>query len=168
MCLPGAPVIIREWGVQFGIPMHMLIELERRLGINGTYAPDIEPDGALGSEGRQQSLIRIEAAQKNISLFRNNVGALLDARGTPVRYGLANESKKQNEIIKSADLIGIEPVLITQLHVGYTFGRFISVEVKEEVWQWSGDDHEQAQLRWAEHVISKGGRALFANKPGLL
>lgn len=161
-------MIVRQWAVEFGVPMHMVVELERRMGIAGTFAPDVQPDGKLGSEGRQQSLIRLEAAQKNISLFRNNVGALLDARGVPVRYGLANESADQNKRIKSADLIGIEPVLITPAMLGYTFGRFISIEVKEENWTFGHTDHEQAQLRWAEHVISKGGRALFANKPGSL
>jgi hypothetical protein len=120
------------------------------------------------SETRQQSLIRIAAAKKGMLLFRNNVGALLDDRGVPVRYGLANESKAMNEKIKSADLIGIEPVLITQDMVGQTIGRFVSIEVKEEGWKYSGKGREAAQKAWLQLIVANGGRALFANDPDML
>lgn len=133
------------------------------------HAPARQPDEhPMGSETRQQSLVLMEAAEKGIHLFRNNVGALKDLRGIPVRYGLANESKKQNELIKSADLIGWQPVVIQQWMVGYKIAQFLSVEMKEEGWTFSGDDHENAQQAWVELVLSAGGRALFATGPGKL
>jgi hypothetical protein len=101
-------------------------------------------------------------------LFRNNVGALQDKTGRYVRYGLANESKKQNELIKSADLIGWESFVIQQWMVGYKIARFLSVEMKEEGWTGVKDEHEQAQQAWAELVLAGGGRALFATGPGSL
>jgi hypothetical protein len=120
------------------------------------------------SESRQQSLIRLAASRKGWLLFRNNVGALIDSRGVPVRYGLANESKAMNEKIKSADLIGIEPVLITSDMVGQTIGRFVSIEVKEEGWKYTGNGREKAQKAWLQLIVTNGGRALFANDPDVL
>lgn len=117
------------------------------------------------SESVQQSLIRLAGSRKGMLLFRNNVGALLDARGVPVRYGLANESKAMNQQVKSADLIGIEPIVITQEMVGQTIGRFVSIEVKDEDWNFSGKGRELAQMAWKELINSNGGRAFFATKP---
>lgn len=121
------------------------------------------------SETRVQSLVRLEAAQKHKRLWRNNVGAIKDERGVPVRYGLANDSKSLNTELKSADLIGWEPILITADMVGMTFARFLSVECKHE--NWTPGEHperEQAQQRWADLVNAAGGRALIVTKPGSL
>lgn len=160
-------MILRTWAARHGVPFGAILELETLMGV--THAPAINPDDhQLGSEGRQQSLIRLEAGEKGYQLFRNNVGALADKRGIPVRYGLANESKKQNEMIKSADLIGWQPVVIQPWMVGYKIAQFLSVEVKEEGWVYSGDEHEEAQRAWADLVIADGGRALFATGPGSL
>lgn len=159
-------MILRTWAARHGVPFGALLELEGLMGV--AHAPSPAPDGPLGSEGRQQSLILIEAGEKDIHLFRNNVGALQDKTGRYVRYGLANESKKQNELIKSADLIGWQPLIIQQWMVGYKVAQFLSVEVKEEGWTYTGDEHEQAQQAWAELVIAGGGRALFATGPGKL
>ena len=159
-------MIFRQWAAKWGVPMAAILDFELMTGsLPEVHAAD---DAPTGSETRQQSLIRIEAAHKGISLFRNNVGALLDARGVPVRYGLANESKQMNERIKSGDLVGIEELTITADMVGQKIGRFISVEVKKEGWAYSDTPHEQAQRNWIHFVISKGGRALFANRSGLL
>ncbi len=158
-------MILRTWAAKWGIPFEAIHELECAMGVDSVVSDEFGPDG---SESKQQSLIRLEAAGKGISLFRNNVGVLPDATGRPVRYGLANDSKALNKKVKSGDLIGIDPVVITQQHVGHTIGRFISVECKAEGWQFSNSEREAAQLSWAEFVMSKGGRALFANRPGLL
>jgi len=144
-------MIHAAWASKWGIPLAAMQELESMVGIAAQPKPD--DDAPAGSESRQQSLVRLEASQKNIALFRNNVGALLDARNVPVRFGLANESKQMNQRLKSGDLIGIEPVLIAPWMVGMIIGRFISVEIKEETWHYTGTDHEVAQL---------------ANRPGLL
>jgi hypothetical protein len=129
-------------------------------------SPPVVVDGKPGSESRQQSLVRIDAAESGVWLTRNNVGALLDARGIPVRYGLANESKAQNESVKSADLIGIRSVLIGPQHVGTVIGQFVSRECKHEGWTYKGDKHEVAQLNWCNFVLSKGGDAAFCTGPG--
>lgn len=159
-------MILRTWAARHGVPLGAILELEGLMGV--AHAPPVDLDHPPGSESRQQSLIRLEAAAKGFQLFRNNVGALRDERGIPVRYGLANESKKQNEMIKSADLIGWEPVVIMQWMVGYKIARFLSVEVKKEDWVPTGDDHYEAQQAWADLVIADGGRALFATGPGKL
>lgn len=159
-------MILRTWAARHGVPLGAILELEALMGV--AHAPPVDLDHPPGSEARQQSLVRLEAASKGIQLFRNNVGALPDERGIPVRYGLANESKKQNEMIKSADLIGWEPVVIMQWMVGYKIARFLSVEMKKEDWAPTGDDHYEAQQAWADLVNADGGRALFATGPGKL
>jgi hypothetical protein len=152
-----------EWAYAWGIPTAALTDLRMRMGI-ADAAPDVT--GAPGSEVRQQSLVRLDAAQRGVWLTRNNVGALLDERGVPIRYGLANESKAQNQAVKSADLIGIRPILIGPQHIGTMIGQFVSREVKHAAWTYKGDKHEIAQLAWANFVLSKGGDAAFATGPG--
>ena len=158
--------MLDEWAAEFGIPAHAIQVLKLRIGIHAAAAtpPIAVPTGA--SESRQQSLIRLAAAQTGtVWLTRNNVGVLLDKTGRPVRYGLCNESKEQNEAIKSGDLIGWDSLLITPAHVGKTIAQFVSVECKEEGWTYSATDHERGQLNWANLVNSRGGKAFFANGP---
>ena len=113
------------------------------------------------SEGLVQSVVRLHAPRLGETLWRNNVGVLLDATGRPVRYGLANDSKGLNEKLKSADLIGWRPVTITQDMVGRVIGQFISRECKREGWKYTGRAHEPAQLEWARIVNRSGGDARF-------
>ena len=116
------------------------------------------------SEALVQQQLLIRASELNWRLFRNNVGCAIDARGVPIRYGLCNASKAQNQQFKSGDLIGIRPVLITQAHVGTVVGQFVSVEAKREGWRpRDNDQHEQAQRRWAELVTELGGFAVMTN-----
>lgn len=96
------------------------------------------------SESALQNHIRLAAAISGVTLWRNNVGVLLDARGIPVRYGLANESKQLNAQFKSADLIGWT-----------ADGRFVSIEVKSR----SGRI-DPAQERWRSLVCERGGIGL--------
>jgi hypothetical protein len=136
----------------------------------GTYTPPLpaEAPGAGKSEAWAQSMVRMEASQKGIKLFRNNVGALKDERGRLVRYGLGNDSPQMNDVIKSGDLIGIRPLLIQPCHVGHTVGQFVSREIKEPGWQFTGQGREAAQLAWANLINSCGGDAGFATGPGTL
>ena len=114
------------------------------------------------NEASIQSLVRLEAAKRGYPVWRNNVGVLLDAKGRPVRYGLANDSKAVNQNVKSGDLIGIIPTLITPEMVGMVIGRFASWEVKHEGWKPSPrDEHEIAQRRWSAIVNAAGGYAVF-------
>lgn len=109
-----------------------------------------------------QNLIRLEASRKGLRLWRNNVGAAYLQDGTFVRYGLANETKAMNDAIKSSDLIGIRPTLITAAHVGSVFGQFVAREVKASGWRYTGTTREQAQNAFLEIVLSLGGDAAFA------
>jgi len=115
-----------------------------------------------------QAEIRVEAAQKGMTLWRNNVGAAQDASGNYFRFGLANDSVKMGKMIKSSDLIGIRPVVITQDMVGQTIGQFVAREVKREDWTYKGTQREAAQLKFIELIKSLGGDAGFASGTGTL
>jgi len=119
-------------------------------------------------ESAVASHVRLDAAYNNELLWRNNVGVLLDMNDRPVRYGLANDSAKQNAEVKSGDYIGIKPTLIEPWHVGYVIGRFVSIETKPEGWtppnptNVEAYKHYLAQRRWADIVSGAGGLAGFA------
>ncbi len=113
------------------------------------------------NESDIQSLIRIAASEHGWRLFRNNVGVATSESGRPVRYGLANDSKQLNTQIKSSDLIGIRPVVITADMVGQTIGQFVSLEVKRSDWKYTGTDREQAQDAWIDLINRLGGYARF-------
>jgi hypothetical protein len=164
--------LVSAAAARHGVPFAAILELEQMLGVAGRAAApplQIPTDGSFASEGRVQSLVRLEAAQKGVMLFRNNVGALPDKRGVPVRYGLANESKRQNEQIKSADLIGWQSFVIEWHHVGLKVAQFVSREVKEEGWIADPNDpHTAAQIAWLNLVIADGGNAAFCTGVGTL
>lgn len=102
----GFPLaMLEDWARKWGVPPAALADLRALCGMD--HAPAVAIQGKPGSEARQQSLVRLDAPQHGVWLTRNNVGALLDERGVPIRYGLANESKEQNQAIKSADLIEV-------------------------------------------------------------
>ena len=113
-------------------------------------------------ESTVQKHIRLAAQADGVLLLRQNSGALMDKTGRLVRFGLANESKAMNENMKSGDLIGITPLVITQDMVGKTVGVFTSVECKEAGWVQPRTKRELAQERWATWVRTYGGFAGFA------
>lgn len=119
-------------------------------------------------EGTVQREVRLEAARLDKLLFRNNRGAGKMESGNFVRYGLANDSKKLGDAVKSADLVGIEKVMITPEMVGHFIGRFLSVEVKAGNWKYTGTPEEVAQVKWATTINAYGGRAIFTNRVGTL
>jgi len=155
-------VILTEWAKRWNLPPQALEEL--------ATIHNLTPNTLLTgmSEEAVQVRIRLEASQKGLRLFRNNVGVLQDARGVPLRYGLANESKQQNTILKSSDLIGIRPIVVTQDMVGKTIGQFVAREVKQGSWVYKGNQHEQAQLNFLGLINALGGDAQFANGEGTL
>ena len=120
------------------------------------------------SEALIQKQVRLEAAQKGMILWRNNSGTAFDASGNFFRFGLANDSGKMNKTIKSSDLIGIRPVVVTQDMVGKTLGLFVAKEVKRGDWEFKGTEREQAQLKFIELVRSMGGEADFVKEVGTL
>ncbi len=156
---------ILQWAVKWGVSPEAMQDLMVCFGDVNTD-PLVVPDDT--SESRVQTLIRLEASNKGARLWRNNNGATYDERGNFIRYGLANDSKQLNKMIKSSDLIGIKPVVIGYEHIGHTIGQFVAREVKHPMWTYAGDEREQAQLRFLELVISMGGDAQFATKEGTI
>lgn len=118
------------------------------------------------SEKDVSELEQLAAARRGAWLLRNNSGAFKDSRGVQVRYGLGNTSNKFNKVMKSSDLVGIEPIIITEDMVGMTMGRFLALEMKAPGWKYTGDDREIAQKRFLDKVIELGGRGWFSTGPG--
>lgn len=110
--------------------------------------------------------IRLKSSYDGNVLWRNNVGVLFNDSGTPVRYGLCNDSKEMNRQIKSGDLIGITTITITPEMVGHKLGVFTSIETKHSTWVYGqvkrDAPHEQAQAKFAQIVRDAGGFAGFA------
>lgn len=109
-----------------------------------------------------------EAAKLDINLMRNNVGACMTDEGRLIRYGLMNESAKQNDKFKSSDYIGITPVRCFVDNLGLvTLGVFTAIEMKETGWKFSQNDKRAvAQSAFHDIVRSYGGFAGFATEPG--
>lgn len=150
-----------QWAMRHNVSFAALLELQQ-LFFPAALASEPDPEGRL--EGYAQSLIRREAPRRGWLLFRNNVGAYRpEGSKRFIRYGLANDSAQMNEAVKSADLIGLRPVLITPAHVGTTIGQFVSIEAKHPGWK-PGEDakREKAQFAWAGLIRSKGGLAVFS------
>ena len=160
------PFALQQWAARWSIPAPCMAGLLECMGVGVVPPEPPTPAPPQATEAWSQSMVRLEAPRFGIWLGRNNVGALLDKRGVPVRYGLANESKQQNEVMKSGDLIGIRPVVVTASMVGCTIGQFVSRECKRPGWVFRGDAHEQAQANWAALVIKYGGDAKFATGEG--
>lgn len=155
-----------EWAAKWRVPLPALHELQQQMGLRPITADPIAEPGR--SESNVQSRIRLEAAKKGLHLWRNNVGGCVDENGNYIRYGLANDSKRLNEVIKSSDLIGIRPVKIQPAHVGQVIGQFVAREVKAEGWHFTGTEREEAQKRFIELVLANGGDARFADGEGTL
>lgn len=157
---------IIQWAIRHGVSGRALAELRTLFGLEmqSPRLASVVPH----TEAYIQSTVRLEAARKGVKLWRNNVGALLDSRGVPVRYGLANDSPTLNKAIKSGDLIGWRPIQVTPALVGSRIAQFVSRECKRPDWYYTGDDHERAQLKWIEAINADGGDARFCNGEGTL
>ena len=155
---------LQEWADRWRIPPQALDELTRTP--EGGMIITVQGDR---SEGNVQSRVRLEASRKGVKLFRNNVGAGKLSSGSFVRWGLANDSTKLNEAVKSGDLIGLRPVLIQPHHIGRVIGQFVSRECKREGWKFSANDPADcAQVRWAAFVNLNGGDAAIVQNEGSL
>ena len=147
-----------HWASKWRIPPEALKELSQHWPTD----PSNLKAGAR-SEAAVVASERMSASLRGGRLWRNNVGAFEDKNGNYVRYGLCNESAQMNHRIKSADLIGIEPVLITAEMVGSTIGRFEAVECKAPGWTGVSTPHEHKQKTFLNLVNSLGGRGRFAS-----
>lgn len=162
-----------EWVLKWRVPPEALKELADTCVFLGTSEDNTEN----GLEAPVQRELRLEAARAGKYLFRNNRGAGRMESGNYVRYGIANDSKRLGDTVKSADLLGVETVFVSMEMVleaiaqglpGYKIGRFLSVEAKAPGWKFNGTLEDMAQLKWATFVNDAGGRALITNRPGVL
>lgn len=151
-----------EWQRKHGITTEALADLVIMVGLDVPRSTKDTP------EARVQDEARLLASKMGWRLFRNNVGVLKDERGVPVRYGICNDSPAMNKRIKSSDLIGIRPVVITPDMVGTTIGQFVAREVKKAGWKYKGTEHEQAQFAFGTLIIGLGGDFKFWNGGGSL
>lgn len=147
---------LEAWAIRHHVSLEALDELRAMM-----VGADPLPALAGASESAVQAQVRIAASSAGWRLYRNNVGAGMLENGSFVRWGLANDSPTINKRVKSGDLIGIRPVLITREMVGSTIGQFVSRECKRAGWRYAGTLHEAAQLRWIEIVTGLGGDARF-------
>jgi hypothetical protein len=156
---------IVQWAIRHGVSHVALAELRQLMGVD--KSTDVASDTGK-SEAAVQTAVRLEASRVGARLWRQNVGACKDDTGRMIRYGLCNDSAALNKRIKSSDLVGIRPVIITPDMVGHTIGQFIAREIKKPSWHYTGTDREKAQLAFGELVISLGGDFAFANSEGTL
>lgn len=155
--------MIDQWATRWGVPPQALRELRVvLLGQRDAVAHSIVETM---SEASVSQRVELAFSEMGGTIWRNNVGVLPDTRGVPVRYGLANITPKMNKLTKSGDLIGCLPVVIRPDHIGRTLGLFVSVETKKAAWTWKGNEHELAQLNWAQQVTGLGGIGIFCNDP---
>lgn len=156
---------LEQWAIKWGVSYEAIQDLRKQFGaINTDPVTPVRGN----SEVAVQNEIRLEASKAGLRLWRNNVGAIKDERGVPVRYGLCNDNAQLNASLKSSDLIGIRPVLIQPHHVGTVIGQFVAREVKAPTWRYTATAREMAQLRFLELVTSLGGDACFANSVGTI
>jgi len=118
---------------------------------------------AIQTETDLLNSIRLKYSAMGARLWRNNVGAYYDTKRQLIRYGLANESKKINESLKSADLIGILPITITAEHIGKTIGQFVSLEIKKPRTSIKNNKRFNAQKNWMNLINKLGGYAEIIN-----
>lgn len=158
---------LAAWANRHDIPEAALTDLLAVLSQRDHAPPPANPDALRAGEARVQSQVRLEAAANDVWLTRNNVGATLDPdSGRLIRYGLANESKQQNQHVKSADLIGFRKRVILAADVGTVIAQFVSRECKAEGWRYTGSKREVAQAAWRDFINTNGGDAAFVSGPG--
>ena len=155
---------LNNWAKRHGVTPEALAELQQLF----TQPTDLPHSMTGASEAAVLNAVRLEASSIGARVFRNNSGACEDKRGRLIRYGLANDSAAMNKALKSSDLIGIRPVLITPDMVGCTIGQFVAREVKRADWKFTATERENAQLRFLELIVSLGGDACFCNDVGSL
>jgi hypothetical protein len=153
------------WAVKHGVSHAALTELYDMWGIGESHeSTSAKPK----SEAAVQNAVRQEWSELGGRGWRNNNGAY-DAKHPPspgTRWGLCNDSAAMNKKVKSSDLIGPLPRLITPEMVGTTIAQFAARECKPEGWVYSGTEREVAQLRFGQIVTMLGGDFKFVTGPG--
>lgn len=157
---------LTQWAIRHGVSHTALHELQQMWCIDTNPTSCTVTDDR--SEASVQTQVRLAASRAGIRLWRNNVGACKDETGRVIRYGLCNESAQINKALKSSDLIGIRPLVITDDMVGHTIGQFIAREVKRPGWKYTGTSREVAQLAYGQIVTSLGGDFKFTTGDEIL
>lgn len=139
------------WAAKWQVNPLAVHELRDMFGLTAGDLAPVVVGKEDASESYTQSLCRLRAAQAGIIPFRNNRGAMQDATGRVVRFGLANDSAKVDDKVKSSDLIGIRPD-----------GRFWARECKPAKWRYTATPREVAQLAFITLINSRGGDAAFS------
>jgi len=145
---------LETWAQRWGVPHEALADLTQTLTAPVSKSSKGESDIV--------SQVRLQASQEGWRLFRNNVGACYDRTGRFIRYGLANDSKKLNDVMKSSDLIGIRPLVIDPTFLGRTIGQFVAIECKASDWTYTGSPREKAQQHFLTLIAAYGGYARFS------
>lgn len=118
-------------------------------------------------EAKASQIVRLRASEWGTRLFRNNNGMAYSPTGQPIFFGLGNEGRDGNKVMKSSDFIGVTPILITPEMVGKTIGVFTSIEVKPEGFKirdsYNPKSREYAQDKWNQMVRMNHGIAGFAS-----
>lgn len=111
--------------------------------------------------------VALEESRLGILGMRNNVGACVDETGRLIRYGLMNESAKQNKIVKSSDRILCVPTWCYRENIGWAWlGAFGAIETKHSGWVFDqSDERAVAQDAFHRVIRSYGGFAGFATGP---
>ena len=144
---------IATWALVHNIPATAMTDLLRLLGLAAPVPP---PPGSGECEAAVQSAVRLEAARRGVTLWRNNTGMAFNENGSPIRFGLCNDSAAVNRVCKSSDLIGIGPD-----------GRFHAYECKAPGWKYrESDQRARAQLAFIKLVQARGGVARFITNVG--
>lgn len=152
--------ILSDWASRHSVGPIAMAEL---FGLMG-YTPEtpVELDGK--NEAYVQSAVRLAAPTAAMTLFRNNVGALKDERGVPIRFGLANDTAALNKVLKTGDLVGYQSGWFRDYETcdPVKVGVFAMAECKKAGWSFRPNDaHEVAQLRAINMVLAAGGVAGF-------
>jgi len=154
-------VSLNAWAARWQLSPSALQELR---GLMGVHEERTSAPGTGEAAVSQQA--RLKASRYGVRLWRNNVGATMDATGQRmIRYGLANDSAGLNKKIKSSDLIGITPYVVQQHDVGRILGLFTAYETKRSGWKYTGTAREIAQAAWGQLIISLGGIFKFVSSP---
>lgn len=106
--------------------------------------------------------IRLDASEAGIILWRNNTGAFINPDGRLIRYGLANDSARINQRIKSSDLIGFTPKRISKKDINKTIAVFTAIEVKYPGWKYRNTKSDKAQLAFLKLINKSGGIAYYS------
>lgn len=161
---------LEQWAIQWGVPLVAITDLRQKLLAETNDLANVKIGEK--SEAYVSSVVRLEAPHYGCHLWRNNVGAMKerDEEGNVirvVRFGLANDSARLNDKLKSGDLIGWRKRLITASMVGHVIAQFTTREAKKPGWVFNpNDEHECAQQAWNDLVLSCGGDAAFATGQG--